>query len=331
MATNTFSRENLLTAARMTANQEIIDVAEVLNETNQVIQDAHVERANEMTSHLVSRRTALPTVTWVKVGNGWTATTGLVQQARETIGQMKSRYQCPQDVMRYQPNPGKYRQQQERPHMESMAQEFANTLFYGGIDPTGPTLASVPEEFDGLSTRLTTLSTTTTTYVANNGDSAASDDTSMWFIQWGPGRVYLVYPRNTGTAGITKEDKGLQLVAGDNSQNLWAYITEFAWDVGLAVEDGRCVKRLANISSTSGDAFTLNEDRIIETLNDFEGTAPIDIYCNKTIFTQLQILAKDKANVHWGPEDPFGRPQLMFLDSRLRRCDAIRNDEASLS
>lgn len=332
MATNTFSRENLLTAARMTHNNEIIDVAEVLNETNEIIQDAHIEQANDITSHVVSRRTALPTVSWVKVGNGWSATTGLVQQARETMGQMKARYQCPADVMKLQPNPGKYRMQQERAYIESMSQEFANTLFYGGYDRTGPSYAPVPEEFDGFAARLTTLSTTETTYVANNGDSGASDDTSIWLVQWGPGKVYLVYPRNSSSAGINKEDKGMQLVAGDNGSDLWAYITEFSWDVGLCVEDGRCLKRVANISANASDTWTLDEDVVIRARNNFKHTSgQIMMYCNETIFTQLQILAKDKTNVYWDMNSPFGKPQLMFLDMPVRRCDAIADNEASLS
>lgn len=332
MATNTFSRENLLTAARMTHNQEIIDVAEVLNETNDVIADAHYEQGNDNTSHVVSRRTALPTITWVKVGNGWQATTGLVQQARETIGMMKARYQCPEDVMRLQPNPAKYRMQQERAYIEAMGQEFANTLIYGGVTPSTNALAPVPEEFDGFAARLRTLSTSDPTYVANNGDSSASDDTSIWLVQWGPGKVYLVYPRNGSQAGIRKQDKGLELVSGDNSQDLWAYITEFSWDVGLCVEDGRTLKRIANISATSGDAWTLNEDRIIEARNNFKYTAgTIFMYVNETLYTQLQILAKDKTNVYWTENNPFGKPQMYFLDMPVRRCDAILNTEASLT
>ncbi|MCP4537788.1 MAG: hypothetical protein GY832_11645 [Chloroflexi bacterium] len=332
MATNTFSRENLLTAARMTHNNEIINVAEVLNETNEIIQDAHVEQGNDITSHVVSRRTALPTVSWVKVGNGWSATTGLVQQARETMGQMKARYQCPQDVMKLQPNPSKYRSNQERAYIESMGQEFANTLFYGGIDPTSGDYAPVPEEFDGFGARLTSLSTTETTYVADNGDSGASDDTSIYFVQWGPGKVYLVYPRNSSQAGIQKEDKGMVFTTGDNSSNLWAYVTEFSWDVGLCVEDGRCIKRVANVSANSSDTYTLDEDVIIRARNNFKHTnGMIHMYCNETVFTQLQILAKDKSNVHWSENNPFGKKQLYFLDMPVRRCDAIRNDEASLT
>ena len=109
MATNTFSRENMLTAARMTVNNRIIGVAEVLNESNDMVADAHVERANGLLSNTVSRRTALPTPTWTVAGNGWNATTALVQQAVEGIGILHDRYQIAEDILRFQPDPGRYR------------------------------------------------------------------------------------------------------------------------------------------------------------------------------------------------------------------------------
>ena len=136
--------------------------------------------------------------------------------------------------------------------------------------------------------------------------------------------------------GIKKEDKGLVFTAGDNvtttqGNQLWAYITEFSWNVGLAVEDTRSVKRLANIDSVAGTTFTLNEDKIIEIRNNFKGNEKIYMYCNETIFTQLQILAKDKTNVRWTGEDPFGKPQFNFLDMPVRRCEAITNVEPVLT
>lgn len=318
------ARENLLLAARMTHNNEIIDVAEVLNETNDVIQDAHVERANDITSHVVSRRSALPTISWVKAGNGWSATVGLLNQARETIGMMKARYQCPEDVMRLQPNPAKYRMQQERAYIESMGQEFTNTLIAG-------TTAGVPEEFDGVASRYTSIATGN---VWNNGASAGGGATisSIWFFQWGPGKVYLIYPRNTEGGGIKKQDKGLVYTTGDNSSYLWAYVTEFSWDIGLCIEDTRSVKRLANISTLSStDINTLDEDKIIQIRNNYKTAGTISMYCNEDVYTQLQILAKDKTNVHWGPENPFGKPQLYFLDMPVRRCDAITSTQSVLS
>ncbi len=338
-AVNIDDRENMALAAKMTHNQEIIDVAEVLNEVNDVVQDATVQRANDITSHVVSRRTQLPTVQWVKVGNGWNATTGLLNQVREQMGSLKARYLCPQDVMRLQPNPAKYRMQQERAYIESMAQELANTLFgnvsAGSLSPA----VEPPEEFAGFQYRYNTISSADTSYVVDNGDSGQTNDTSIWFVQWGAGKVYLIHPRNTDGGGLKKEDKGLTYTLGDNASGtaaqrnnqLWAYITEFAWDVGLCIEDTRSVKRLANIDSVAGETNTLDEDKIIQIRNNFKSNDTIYMYTNETVATQLQILAKDKGNVHWGPDSPFGKPQLYFLDMPIRRCDAITNVEGSLT
>ena len=337
------ARENMLTAAKMSHNNEIIDVAEVLNETNDVIQDAIVQRANDITSHVVARRTALPTVNWVKVGNCWNATTGLLSQAREEMGMLKARYQCPQDLMRLQPNPEKYRMQQERTYIDAMGQEASNTLFgnysAGSLSPG----VNPPEEFAGFQYRYNSLSTDTANYVLSNGNTTGNDNTSIWFVQWRNDGVYLIYPRNAEGGGLKKEDKGLVYTSGDNSvastsasspnptNSLWAYITEFSWDLGLCVEDTRCVKRLCNIDSVYGSTHTLDEDNVIRIRNNFKGNDTIYMYCNETIYNQLQILAKDKNNVRWGENSPFGKPQMYFLDMPIRRCDSITDVEGIIS
>ncbi len=332
-------RENLILAARMTHDQKIIDVAEVLNETNDIIADAVVQQANDITSHVIARRTALPTVNWVKVGNGWNATTGLLNQVREQMGMLKARFLAPEDMMRLQPNPAKYRMQQERAYIEAMGQELANTLVgnvsAGSLSPA----VEPPEEFAGFQYRYKTLSTADSSYVINNGNGSGNDNTSIWFVQWGPGKTYLIHPRNTDGGGLRKVDKGLTYTLGDNASGtasqrnnqLWAFITEFSWDVGLCIEDTRTVKRLCNIDSVSTETNTLDEDKIIQIRNNFKGNDMISMYVNETIFTQLQILAKDKTNVHWTENNPFGKPQMFFLDMPVRRLDAITNVEGIIS
>jgi len=333
MATNTVTdRENLLGAAKQTHNNEIIDVAEVLNETNDVVADAIIQRGNDITSHVVTRRTSLPAANWIKVGNGWDATVGLTSQAREEIGMLKARYSCPEDVMNLQPNPAKYRANQERAYIESMGQEIANTLMgnvaSGAVSPA----VAPPEEFAGFQYRLASLSTDQTKYCLSNGNTGNDNDsTSIYFVQWRADGVYLIHPRNMDGGGLKKQDKGLQRVAGDNSSFLYAYETEFSWNTGLCVEDGRCVKRLANIDSVHGETNTLDEDKIIQIRNNFKGNDTVYMYCNETVFTQLQILAKDKTNVHWSEQNPFGKPQMYFLDMPVRRCDAITNAEGIIS
>lgn len=336
---NLDDRENLLLAARMTHDNQTINVAEVLNETNDVIADAITQRANDITSHVISRRTRLPAVNWVKVGNGWNATTGLLNQVREQMGMLKARFLAPEDVMRIQADPDKYRANQERAYIESMGQEFSNTLFgnwaAGALSPT----VEPHEEFAGLSLRYSALSSTRSNYVINNGNTSGSDNTSIWFIQWAPNKVYTIYPRNTQGGGVKKIDKGLVYTLGDNAaatasqrnNQLWAFISEFSWDIGICIEDTRAVKRLCNIDSVSSETYTLDEDKIIQIRNNFRGNETVYMYCNETVFTQLQILAKDKNNVHWPPDSPFGKPQMYFLDMPIRRSDAITDVEATIS
>ena len=351
MATNTFSRENMLTAARMTVNNRIIGVAEVLNESNDMVADAHVERANGLLSNTVSRRTALPTPTWTVAGNGWNATTALVQQATEGIGILHDRYQIAEDILRFQPDPGRYRSIQERPHVEALGQTVANQLVYGGFDQTTGSLTPAPEKFNGFASRYQDLSSSANilsgaanpTYVLDNGDSGQTNDTSIWFIQWGPGLVYLIYPMNSNQVGLVSRDEGRHLVSGDNSvastsakfnnptNQLYAEITEFGWDIGLCVEDGRAVKRLANIDPVKGETYVVDEDNIIQIANNYKTMGTVFMYVNEQVFTTLRIAAKDKMNVWYDPASPWGQNQLMFDAMPIRRSDAILNDEASLT
>lgn len=325
MATNTLtSRDNLVGAAQMTHNNDTISVANVLDEVNPFVQDAPIQEAIDITSHVFARTTALPSASFVKVGNGWDASLGTYSQSRESMAFIKARYQCPTDVMRLQPSPSKYRSQRERDHIEAMGQTFANQLISGSTITT-------PERFNGLEFRYGSLSTTRTSYVINNGNTAGSDNTSMWFIQWSPSKVYLIYPRGSTNVGITKADKGEIYTTGDDSKNLWAYVTEFAWDVGFAVEDTRSVKRLCNIDSVITETYTVDEDKIIQILNNFRGNEQIYIYCNEDVYTQLDILAKDKTNVQYLPDSPWGKNILSFRGCPVKVCDAITSTESILT
>ncbi|GAF75994.1 unnamed protein product, partial [marine sediment metagenome] len=294
------TRESLVTAARQTANGMITDVAEVLNETCNLVEDAIVQKSTDITSHMVTRRSRLPAVSWIKVGNGWNASVGLTNQAREGIGMLKARFLCPQDVMDIQANPDKYRSNQERAYIESMGQELSNTLV-GNVSGGDLSPATYPpEEFAGFQYRYSSLSTSPTAYVLSNGHTADDDtNTSIWFVQWAPNKVYLITPRNMDGTGLKKEDKGLVYSSGDNAvastaatgvspnptNSLWAYITEFSWNVGLAIEDQRAVKRLCNIDPDHTADDTLNEDKIIQIRNNFKGNEKIYMYCNETTFT----------------------------------------------
>jgi len=323
MATNSLQdRENLINLARVTHDQRVLDVAEVLNEENAVLADAPLMQANDITSHISARRTRLPQPVWIKVGNGWSSTTALSQSIREPIGIMKDRAEFDREMMKLAPDKEKYRMQQERPHLEAIAQEFANTFVYGSS-------VGSPEEFDGLATRYANLSDYGV--FDNSAGSGAGNNTTIWLVQWDAAECHLVYPRNHPSAGITQEDMGLQLIAGDNSLNKWAFITEFGFSVGISVTDIRRIKRVCNINTDLTSALTLDADILIQAKNQFKNPRGVVMYCKEDVMNQIDILGKDKMNVTWSTSSIFGEPVRNVLGMPVRRLDAILSTETALT
>lgn len=337
MATKTFpgTRETLANASQATNNNEVLEIVEVLNEMNDLINVLPIMQATDMTSHKSSRRTVLPTSTWIKIGNGWDATVAQQQMIEENIGILKDRMILPEDVADIQPEVERYRSMQERSHLEGMAQELANTMIYG--DSSG-----APEEIDGLATRYsgTSLNGTLNKAVFQNTstDGGSSDYTSAYIMQPGMDRIHLVYPRFSNTYGLTKRDEGRQFIEGDNwdattnkGKKLWAYITEFEAKLGIAIPDIRSCKRIANINVDYDNAGKLNWKVIAQAQNNFKTPGPLYFVCNETVENQIQFLMNDKANVNYTAADPFAGKPAMVNGMPIVRMDAILNTEDFVS
>jgi hypothetical protein len=305
----------------------ILDIAEVLDEVQPVLVDAPMVASNMTMSHLITRRTSLPAPTWGKINGGVTPTRGDTQQIEEGIGFLEARSEIDDRLLKIASDPAKVRANENRPFIEGIGQEFGNTFIAGNR-------TSSPEEFDGLEYRYDALDSGTYQTVFNNGESAGSANTSIWMVQWGENMCHLIYPKNVGQIGIVQENRGLESVfeSGSTTAKYYAWVTTFSFYVGLAIHDIRCVKRIANINSDRTDAESLNEDVLIAAINamPYNGRGAV-MYCNSTIQTQLDILAKDKTNVYYTPDGPFGRPQMTFRGIPVHRLDSITNTEDVIS
>ncbi len=311
-------------ARQIGPDNNILDIAEVLDELNPIFIDAPMLRANDITSHLLSRRTSVPTPSWRKINEGIAVSRGSVQQVRENIGMLEARSEIDVAVLDISPEPGKLRTNEDHAQLEGMAQEFANTFIGGSMD-------SSPEEFDGLEKRYGTIDGLN---VFNNGETVGSTNTSIWMVQWGSRMAHLIFPRNSSTIGITREDLGQETITDTSTppKKFNAWVTKFMLNIGLAIHDTRSVKRIANINSDFSDAQSLNENLIIQAINEFPTNANgVVMYVNRDVQTQLDILAKDKNNVNYLPNGPFGGPQMFFRGIPVHRMDAITSTESVIS
>jgi hypothetical protein len=297
----------------------------VLAKTNAILQDAPWVEANQIGGHKISRRTGLPSGTWRQISQGVTVEKSKKKQLTETIGLLEATNEIDEALIEMQPNPSAYRAGEDKAFIEGLSQSVASAVIYGDA-------VTDPEKFNGFAARISDLSSVDGAGIANviGTGGTGSDLSSIWIVQWGVGKCYMVYPRGS-KAGIEVVDHGRVRVTDSNSKPYWAWSTQFKVKTGLVLEDDRCLQRIANIE-TAGSSNIFDEDDIITALNrlPFNGDGAV-IYVNRTIKTQMDIAAKDKTNVNYSSAEVWGKPTLTFQGVPVRRVDAILDTESALA
>lgn len=305
-------------------------IVELLNETNELMQDITVIEGNTQTGHRTTMRSGLPAVTWRKL-YGYTAPSkSTVVQVDDTAGILEGFSFIDEDLASMSGNIAALRLSEDRPFFEAMNKEFAQTLFYGNTDTD-------PEEFLGLSPRFGLLS-------ANNGGQiidaggTGSDNTSLWLLKFGENYTHAFFPKGT-EMGLSHKDMGLQTETDANGGKRIGYQTQYKWKVGLSVRDYKHVVRIANIdvsdlttigsgSDTSADLINHMIDALYSKMENLSG-GKVAFYCDRVVYTALTKKAVAKANVNLSFED-FGGPNrvMAFQGIPVKRVDALLTTEA---
>jgi len=320
MATLTQNNLGFVELAKRTHNKKLLQIAEVLNETNEILQDQVWLEANATFGHKVTIRTNLPTGSWRQINGGVAKEKSSTENAVEAIGMLESYSEIDCELVDTAPNPKAFRSQEDMAFLEGMSQTWANTLITGDQVTT-------PASFTGLQPRYNAVSNPN---VVSFGGSASGSMTSIWVVQWGVNRVHMVYPRGSKTLGVKMADLGECTVVDSGGTNQFqAYRTHFQLHGGLVIHDTRCVKRLCNINLAS---FANLDDYLLEVINDcpFQAAGAV-IYCNQDVKTAFDILAKDKTNVHWSTDQIWGKEVTTFKGHPVRRVDAITTTEATVT
>lgn len=321
-------------ASRMDPGGGVATIAELLNTTNEILDDMPFVEGNLPTGHRYTRRSGIPTPTWRKFNQGVTPTKSGTTQEDTACGNLEAYSEVDKDLADLGGNTAAFLASESAAEIEGMAQEFASTLFYGDV-------TSAPEEFPGLTQYYKTYSGTATNIGSNiiKGGGSGSDNTSLWLIGWSPRTVFGIYPKGS-QAGLSMENKG-QVTAGDASTGYFeAYRSHFKWQAGVAVKDWRYAVRIPNIDISDLATFGASTDNsaalirlMIQAVNkvpSLNGVRPV-FYCNATVRSWLDIMACEKSNVQLGITEFGGRRITSFWGIPIRRCDAITNTESLVS
>jgi hypothetical protein len=332
MATLSVTNPTLADLAKVTdPDGSIADVVEILNATNEILMDMTFLEGNLTTGHRTSIRSGLPTPTWRKLYGGVQPTKSRAVQVTDNTGMMEDYSEVDKALVEMAGNPAAFRLQEDRPHIEGMNQEFASTLFYGDE-------STAPEEFTGLSARYNSLS-------AENGDNiiagggSGSDNASIWLICWGPNTCHGIIPKGS-KAGVQQRDLGevtLENADGANGR-MQAFRTHYRWDVGLSVRDWRYAVRIANIDrsaltadiSAGADLNDLMHQAWTEIPNTSMGRCAW--YMDKSILSMLRRQTSSAVSSSTLTTDIVGGTmQTSWGGIPIRRCDALRGNEATVS
>ena len=314
-------------------------IAELLSQSNEILEDCVFKEGNLPTGDRVVIRTGLPTVYWRALNQGIPNSKSTTAQVDEACGMLEARSEVDKDLAMLNGNTAQFRLSEDVAFLEAMNQTMASTMFYGNP-------ATDPKQFLGLATRYSALSGAGNSTNVISAGGSGSDNSSVYLVVWGDNTVYCPFPKGS-SAGLMHEDLGEQTVYNSDGSRLQAYATRYQWKNGLVVKDWRYVVRICNIDisdlkTTTGTQASNVATQLVKCMNlalaripNF-GMGRAAFYMNRTIYSGLAIQAMDRAQnvlaVQQGLSQ-FGTPQnwLSFLGVPCRRVDTILNAESVVS
>lgn len=318
-------------AKRLDPNGKIDTIAEILNTTNEVLDDMTYQEGNLVTGHRFSMRTGIPAPTWRKLYGGVQPTKSTTAQVTDNTGMLEAYAEVDKALADLNGNTAEFRLSEDRPILEGISQELARTLFFGneGIQP---------EAFTGLAPRYN-LTTAANGENILLGGGASTNNTSIWLVVWSPNTVFGIVPKGS-KAGIQMEDKGNVTIENADGSNgrMEAYRTHYRVDAGLCLKDWRYVVRIPNISkslltvdvSTGAKLYDLMF-QAMEKIPNLGAGRPV-FYMSRTTRTFLrQQVANKVVNSTLTIENVGGVPLMSFHGIPVKRCDALAADEALVS
>lgn len=317
---------------RQAPDGSIAALVEILNETNEILDDMVWVEGNLPTGHRTSIRTGLPAPTWRKLYGGVQPTKSTSATITDTTGMLEAYAEVDKALADLNGNTNAFRLSEDMAHIEGMNQEAADTIFFGNE-------GTEPEAFTGLAPRFNSLSAPNGANIIVGGGSG-DDNASIWLIGWGPNTVHGIIPKGS-VAGLQISDKGqvtIEDVTGSGGGRMEAYRTHYRWDLGLTVRDWRYIVRIANIDRSeliSTGATGANLPNLmfeaLARIKSLNGVRPV-WYMDRSVLVKLQQQSAYAVTNSTLQISQVGGVMLTsFGGVPIKRVDALAGDEADVT
>lgn len=316
-------------AKSLDPNGRTATVVELLNQTNEILNDMVWTEANGPTSHRTTVRTGLPTVVWRQLYGGVPPSKSTRAQVDDTIGMLEARSEIDKDLCDLNGNTADFRLSEGYSFIEAMNEAMSQTIFYGDVRKN-------PERFTGLQARFSSLSAANAQNVLSANGATANKQASIYLVVWGPNTIEGIFPKGSA-AGLIHEDLGVLDAFDPNNNRFRAYADRWQWKGGITVRDWRYVVRACNIDVTALLAKNAAAPDLIDIMIRMMNRIPTmgmgrpAFYMNRTLREMLMIQAKDQAKNVLAIKEGAEQFTTGFLGIPVRVVDQLALTEAVVS
>lgn len=325
----------LMDVARRSGDASTRAIVEVLNQTNDALDDIPWIECNSGVVHKTTTRTSIPTPVWRMLNSGVPVKKSTTKQmsvgcgmlevyAEVDVKQVKLAARGQVDNASANAAASNALADENKAFIEGFGQEISRVMFYG--DPTRP------QEPLGLSNWYSNL----TDKNVINGGGSGDENTSIWLIAWDKQAIHGIYPQGS-KAGLSEEFLGQHTVKDADGNQFEAYRTHYGWDAGFVVRDNRCAVRIANVdvpalidgSTAAADLIDLMVSALYKLPKIARGYRKA-FYVRPEILTALDKQTRKTANLMLGYGDVFGKRILTFRDIPVREQESLLATEARI-
>lgn len=331
MAVLSNSRLTLADVSKLTSpDGKVADVAEMLSQSQHILEDIIYVEGNQATSHVETIETGLPDVYFRAYNQGVPTSKSTTVQITEPMAMLEARSYVDTKLLELNGNSMAVRFREDSRFARAMGQRMMNTIFNGNVGVDA-------KSFTGLATRYSDTTAGNGRNIIKAGGVGA-DNASMYLICWDEDTVFCTYPKGS-KAGLSYKNLGEEAIKDANGNEFQAMRSLFQWDMGLVVKNHGYVVRICNIDTddfvnvTGTQALTASTNllklmmRAIARLP-MENMGRCAFYCNRTIQEGLMIQGMEKSNSVLAVQPAltqFGKTinQLSFLGYPIRTVDGL--------
>lgn len=312
-------------AKRKDTDGKIAQIIEILNATNEILEDMPWMPTNDGTGHKTTIRSGLPSGTWRLLNYGVQPEKSTTVQVRDGTGMLESYSEVDKSLVEISNDKSAFLLSESKAFLEGMNQNMATTLIYGDS-------SVFPERFTGLAPRFNSLTAENGQNILDAGGTG-NNNTSVWLVCWDENIIHGIYPKGT-TGGLKMGPTKDETLFDPQGGRYEGYRTHYQWYCGLTVRDWRYIVRIANIDRTLLSATAATGANLIDLMiqaiellpNTRMGRAVF--YVNRTVRSFLRRQIVNKTNVWLNMEEVAGRKVMTFDGIPVKRVDAILNTEA---